>query len=94
MDVKHVAKLANLPLKPSDIPKLRQQFAQTLKYISKIDELDTHNIPPTSQVTGLKNVTRTDQIDTNRMLTQKQAMSGTGNSHNGYFVVPAIINES
>ena len=82
MDVKHIAKLANLPIKPDQESKLQQQFDATLKTISIINELDTSNIEPISQVTGQTNVTRPDIIDKSRIL-----------KISGYFKVPAIFSE-
>ena len=84
MDVKHVAKLANLPLTPDEEKKFQGQFAETLKTISVINELDTSGVEPTSQVTGLTNITRKDAIDPSRILSPPA-------ENNGYFVVPAIF---
>ncbi len=80
MDVKHVAKLANLTLKPRDEEKFKKQFADTLKTVDVINELDTSNVEPTSQVTGLTNVTREDKIDKNRII-----------KIGDYFKVPAVF---
>ena len=85
MDVSHVAKLANLTLKPGEEERFTKQFGETLKTIAVINELDTSGIEPTSQLTGLVNVVRQDEVDLNRILPPP-----TGN--NGYFVVPAIFN--
>ena len=60
IDIKHIAKLANLPLKDSELVKLEKQLEETLKYVSNLDEVDTKGVEPTSQVTGLENVTRQD----------------------------------
>ncbi len=81
MDVKHVAKLANLILKPGEEEKFKDQFAETLKTVEVINELDTSGVKPTSQVTGLTNVTREDRIDKSRMI-----------KIGDYFKVPAIFN--
>ena len=83
MDVAHVAKLAALPLAPGEEQKLQAQFEETLKTVDLINQLDTSSITPTSQVTGLINITRPDVIDTSRILQPPQ-------TNNGYFVVPAI----
>ncbi len=91
MDVKHIAKLANLVLKPGEEEKLASQFADTLKTVDLINSLDTTGVEPTSQVTGLTNVLREDVVDTSRVLTQKQALSNSPSAKNGYFVVPAIF---
>lgn len=93
MDVKHVAILANLVLSPDLLEKFTSQFTDTLSTIAVINELDTQGVPPTSQVTGLSNVTRPDTVDTSRMLSQSVAISPASASHNGYIVVPAIFHE-
>ncbi len=93
MDVASVAKLANLPLKKDQEEKFTAQFADTLKTISIIDELDTSNVIPTSQVTGLTNVMRSDEIDFHRQFTNDQALSQAAQTHNGYIVVPRVIDE-
>ncbi|MBI2008072.1 Asp-tRNA(Asn)/Glu-tRNA(Gln) amidotransferase subunit GatC [Candidatus Amesbacteria bacterium] len=84
MDVAHVAKLANLPLKPGEEEKFQKQFEETLKTIAIIDEMDTSGVKPTSQVTGLVNVVRQDEVDFSRTLPPPM-------TNNGYFVVPSIF---
>lgn len=91
MDIRHIAKLANLVIEPVDEIKLQGQFEDTLKTVEKINELNTSKMPPTSQVTGLTNVMRQDSIDPSRILTLKQALSGAKKVYNGYFVVPAVF---
>lgn len=80
MDVKHVAKLANLSLTTDEEKKLAKQFAETLETVAVINELDTSSVDPTSQVTGLKNVTRPDEMDKSRIINIGR-----------YFKVPAIF---
>lgn len=81
MDVKKVAKLANLTITDEEERKLAVQFEETLKTINIINELDTAGVDPISQVTGLVNVMRKDEIDKDRIL-------NIGN----YFKVKAIFN--
>jgi len=85
MDVAHVAKLANLPLKPGEQAKFQKQFEETLKTIAVINELDTTGVEPTSQVIGLVSVVRQDEVDLSRILPPPAA-------NNGYFVVPSVFN--
>lgn len=89
IDVKHVAKLANLPLEEDEIKKLGSQLEETLNYIEQLNEVDTKNIKPTSQVTGLVNVTREDIPS--QSLSQEQALSNTEEKHNGLFKVKGIL---
>jgi len=80
MDVKHVANLANLPLTDVELKKLEKDLGNVFELVDHIQDLDTSNIEPTSQVTGLTNITRPDKIDTGRLLPQK-----------GFFKVKAIF---
>lgn len=92
-DVKHIAKLANLNLSDAQIDKITPQFTSVLDLVSKIQKLNTENVPETSQVTGQENVFREDVVDNKRILTQDEALSNAKNKHNGYFVVNAIFEE-
>lgn len=91
IDVVHVAKLANLPLKPGENEKFEKQLSEILAYFEKLKEVDTKDIDATSQVTGLENVTREDIAAP--FFTQEEALSNTKSQHNGFFKVKAILAE-
>jgi aspartyl-tRNA(Asn)/glutamyl-tRNA(Gln) amidotransferase subunit C len=91
IDVRHVAKLANLSIKEEDIEKFETQLSEVLDYINKLDEVDVTNVVPTSQVTGLENVSRVDEPRPS--LTQEEALSGAAVKHNGFFAVKGIFDE-
>lgn len=92
-DVTHVARLANLTLTSKEVDKFSKQLSDVLGYIDELKKVDTSNVEPTSQTTGLENVTRNDERLPQFDLTQKQALSATEKVHNGYFVVPMILKE-
>lgn len=89
--VEHVASLANLPLKASEIEKLRVQLSEIVSYVEDLNKVDTSGIEPTHQTTGLRDLTRPDEVKVDNHLTQKQALSGSKKTYQGYFVVPAIL---
>lgn len=91
MDVKHVIRLANLPVGSRDESRLQDQFTQTLKVVDTVSEVNTADVSPTSQVTGLINVMRQDVVDPSRMLSQQEALSQAPDTQDGYFKVPAIF---
>ncbi|MDO8660093.1 MAG: Asp-tRNA(Asn)/Glu-tRNA(Gln) amidotransferase subunit GatC [Candidatus Parcubacteria bacterium] len=91
IDVTHVAKLANLPLKPEEKEKFEKQLEETLSYVEKLNSINTDGIEPTSQVTGLENVTREDE--TKPSLTQEEALSNSKSIHNGLFKVKVILQD-
>lgn len=90
-EVAKVAALANLPLSEDETILFADQFSATLEVINNLNEIDTKGVETTTQVNHLENVTRPDVIDTDRMLTQAEALSGSKNVHNGYFVVKQIL---
>ena len=89
IDVAHVAKLANLPLKPEEKEKFEKQLSEILSYVEKLKEVDTKDVETTSQVTGLENVTREDE--TILSLSQEEALKNAKSTHNGFFKVKAIL---
>jgi aspartyl-tRNA(Asn)/glutamyl-tRNA(Gln) amidotransferase subunit C len=59
--VKHIAKLARLGITAEESEKYAGQLSDILDYVELLKEIDTSSVEPTSQVTGLKNVTREDK---------------------------------
>lgn len=92
-DVLHIAKLAKLELTGSEIKKFQGQLSAVISYISELDEVDTKNVLPTSQTTGLTNVTRKDLASSQNCLKAESATSGTKRVHNNYFVVESVFSD-
>lgn len=90
-EVEKIAKLANLTLTEEELKKFPEQFSKTIEVVDELNEIDTAGIGITSQVTGLVNVWREDEIDEKRVLPQDLALSQAKKSHKGYFVVERII---
>ncbi len=88
-DVTHVAKLANLHLNDSEKSKFEKQLGETLDHIENLNEVDTDNIDPTSNVTGLENVLRKDIVKPS--LSQEEALQNAKSTHNGFFKVKGIL---
>ena len=91
IDISHVAKLANLPLSHEEQEKLGKQLDETLDHIASLQKIDTKNIEPTSQVTGLENVTREDIVTPS--LSQKEALQNARDTYKGFVRVKAILEE-
>ncbi len=62
-DVKHIADLAKLELTEEEVEELTPQLSGVLEYIEQLKEVDTTNVEPTAQVTGLSNVFREDEVE-------------------------------
>lgn len=89
IDIKRVAELANLPISPQEEKKLEKELTETLDYIATLNSIDTKNVEPTSQVTGLSNILREDNPLPS--LSQEQALANAKSTHNGFFKVTAIL---
>lgn len=61
-EVDHVAKLARLRLSEKEKDKYSKELSSILGYVEKLQQVDTKNVEPTSQVTGLVNVMREDVV--------------------------------
>lgn len=89
--VEHIAMLAHIPIDGKEQAKLAEAFSTTLNVISDLSGVNTANTTPTHQVTGLTNVLREDLVDETRMFSQSQALANAPKTHEGFFVVPRII---
>jgi len=90
-EVAHLARLARLALDDDELDRFGPQLDVILTSISRIGDLDTADVPPTSHALPLTNVTRPDEVRPG--LTQKQALSGAPASEDGRFRVPRILGE-
>lgn len=61
-EIKHIAELSRLELSEEEITKFGGQLDSILKYVSQLNEVDTKNIEPTAQVSGLSDVWRADDV--------------------------------
>jgi aspartyl-tRNA(Asn)/glutamyl-tRNA(Gln) amidotransferase subunit C len=88
-EVEHLAKLANLELSEEEREEFTQQLDEFLQYATKVNEIDTTEIKPTSHVVFLKNVLREDSIK--ESLPQEIALSNAPKQERAHFKVPKVI---
>lgn len=61
-DVLKLARLSRLRLTEEEIDQFQDEISEILGYVEQLSEVDTSGLEPTSQVTGLTNVMRKDEI--------------------------------
>ena len=61
-DVLKLARLARIELEEDEVDKFVTEFVAILKYVEQLQSVDVDGLEPTSQVTGLKNVMRADEV--------------------------------
>lgn len=89
--VKHVAKLANLPLTSEEEEKYSEQLSKILEYVDQLNRVDTSNVEPTFNVTGQNNVMREDK--TTASLSQEEALLNAPKKQNGMFETKGVFEE-
>ena len=87
--VRHVALLARLELSPQDEERLRADMDEMLAYVDKLNELDTKDVAPTTQVGEAGTPMRDDEV-TNRPDAEAMLANAPSRDRN-YFKVPKII---
>lgn len=91
-EVEHVARLARLGLTDEEIDKFGEQLSNILENIAILNEVDTEDVPPTAQVTGLENVMREDTAQ--QGLTPEQVLANAPLREDDFFVVQHVFEES
>lgn len=91
IDVKHVAKLANLQLTTEEEKKYSEQLSKILDYFEKLNQADTSKVKPTFNVTSNVNVLRKDE--TVASLAQEESLSNAGSKKDGMFVTKGVFDE-
>ena len=92
IDVKKVAKLANLKLSEDEEAKYSAQLSKILEYIDKLNEVDTSDVEPTYNATGLSNVMRPDEVG-DCTISSEEATKNGSQVKDGYFVTKGVFEE-
>jgi aspartyl-tRNA(Asn)/glutamyl-tRNA(Gln) amidotransferase subunit C len=88
--VENVAILSRLELDEGEFALYSCQLASVLSYISKLNEVDTENVQPTSHVLpSLKNVFRRDALKNS--LDKLDVLSNAPQKEGDFFKVPQVI---
>ena len=91
-DVLKVATLANLELTDAEVEKYRGQLDDILNYIDKLNELDTSNVEPMTQVFAASpedSALREDVVVRSDVITE--VLAGAPDPAPMYFRVPRVI---
>lgn len=87
--VRHVALLARLELGAAEEQSLQADLSAILDHIAKLDELDTANVEPTTQVGEAGTLMRADEV-TNAPAPEQMLANAPAREGN-FFKVPKII---
>ncbi len=88
-EVEHVAELARLRFDTKELEEFTNQLDAILKFVSKLESLDTEGVEPTYRAIEIVNCFREDRVEPS--LPIEDVVANAPESENGAFVVPRII---
>lgn len=89
-DVEHIAKLSRLELTNAEKEKFADQLSNVLNYFDQLNEVDTANVEPTAQVTGLVNVMAEDKTKESAV-NHKDIEKNAPSFEEGSYKVPGVF---
>ena len=90
-NVLHVAKLARLELSDQEIDRMQRDLDGILEYVNQLSELDTSDVPATTQVAVVAAPFRSDTPQ--QSLPHELALGQAPRSSSEGFAVPAFVDE-
>ncbi len=94
-EVKHIAQLARIKLSADQIEKYQRELSAILDFVGELSKVDTSNVEPIKQITGLESVFRKDEP---RKLLESDSPRDLINQapehQDGFVVVPEVIKKS
>lgn len=89
--VRKVAHLARLKLKPEEEEKFTTQLSSILEYFEQLSELETETVPPTTRAIDVSNITRDDRLEP--FPNREEILSCAPEQDGDFFKVPKIMSE-
>lgn len=87
--VEHVAKLSRIKLTEEEKEKFTQELGAILDYVAELESAPTEGIEPISQIAGLKNIAREDEIQ--ESLPNEKALENAPEKQDDYIKVKKIF---
>lgn len=89
-EVEHIAKLSKLKLTDEEIEQYSRQLSSVLEYVGELSQINTDDILPLANVTGLENISRQDEI-VESGISRDDIKINAPEFKNGSFVVPGVF---
>jgi len=89
--VKHVAFLVRLGISDEEAEKFSGQFSSIIDYFNMLNEVDTDNIVPASDIANAENVLRDDVVQPS--MSREEFLTNAPRSERGYVKVPTVLGD-
>jgi len=89
--VKHVAYLVRLGILEEEAQKFSGQFSSIIDYFNMLNEVDTENISPASDIANAENVLREDIVQPS--MSRDEFLKNVPQAERGYVKVPTVLSD-
>lgn len=90
-DVEYIATLARLKFNDAELENFTHQLNDILKYVEKLNELNTDNVEPLSHPVENANVFRSDELKPS--ISPEEALKNAPDRTEEFFKVPKVITQ-
>ena len=87
--VKHISKLARISLDEKNINNLSKDLSSIMKFIEKLNELNTDRTTPLTSIINASLKTREDEVKDGKI--RDQILKNSPEKNEEFFVVPKVI---
>ena len=87
--IEQVARLSRIKLTDEEKDIFREQLNGILRYIEKLNELDTEDVQPMAYATSTKNVFREDRQESS--FPRQEILELSPSNTRGFFKVPKVL---
>ena len=87
--VKHIAKLARISLDEKKINNLSKDLSSIMKFIEKLNELNTDKTSPLTSIINASLRTREDEVKDGKI--KDQILKNSPEKNKEFFVVPKVV---
>lgn len=89
--VKHVAYLVRLGISVEEAQKFSGQFSSIIDYFNMLNEVDTEDVPPASDIANAENVLREDVVRPS--MSREEFLKNAPQSERGFVKVPTVLGD-
>ena len=87
--VKHISKLARISLDEKKINNLSKDLSSIMKFIEKLNELNTDNTTPLTSIINASLKSRKDEVKDEKI--RDQILKNSPENNEEFFVVPKVV---
>jgi len=88
-EVLYMARLARVGLTEAEVEMFREQLSNILGNFAILQQVDTSDVPPTTQAVPLQNIFRDDEVAP--FLSITEVLANAPRREGNYFRVPAVL---